>query len=336
MTPDEQKQISDLITNIISDIENDRVLLSQILVKAQRISQKTGNKHLRYFIKKEIEGYKENDTLPQYRIRNSSPIAIVQYKFQMIIKEIPIEYGHGLEKDGIPLVELNKRPIYFSIPEMENFLKESELKELRISFTPDQLEFARQHTESNVAWILKDAYFKLPYGTFPQIMIIVKKNLIDLLLKIESDINIENIPQREGFFEEGTVFDASIKISDFIKKSKKELILIDNFVTEKTLQLFSIKNSNVTVKILTTEKFNNKNLKLFIDNFNAQYGQLEVRNSNKFHDRFLIIDRNQFFQFGSSIKDVGKKTSMFTQINEDFIKGSILKKFNHEWNNNPT
>ena len=262
----------------------------------------------------------------------ATPIGIFQHKFQMIIQEIPLRFEALLKQAGLSDNEINKRPIYFSIAEMESFLKDSEMKELRITFAPTLLDFARENGEVNLGWFLKDAYFKLFYSTFPQIMISVKRNLIDMLLKIEAEANKFRISEFEVFFEDGAVFEASFKISEIIRQSQKEIILIDNYVNGKTLNLFKIKNIAVSLKILTSTK-SLKNLETYIETFNTQYGKTEVRNSDNFHDRFLIIDGVHFFHFGASIKDAGKRTFMFSQINEDFIKTTVIQKFQKEWNN---
>jgi hypothetical protein len=331
MKVEKTKQSHDLINEIISDIENDRILLSQTLLKAQRLCRQTKNNELENFITKELEGYSENDNLPEYRMKLATPIGVFQHKFQMIIQEIPLRFEALLKQAGLNDNEINKRPIYFSISEMESFLKDSELKELRITFAPTLLDFARENGEANLGWFLKDAYFKLSYSTFPQIMISVKRNLIDTLLKIEAESNKFRISEFEVFFEDGAVFDASFKISEILRQAQKEIILIDNYVNEKTLNLFKIKNSAANLKILTSTK-SLKNLETFIENFNSQYGKIEVKDSDNFHDRFIIIDGEHFFHFGASIKDARKRTFMFSQINEDFIKTIVVQKFQKEWN----
>ena len=41
--------------------------------------------------------------------------------------------------------------------------------------------------------------------------------------------------------------------------------------------------------------------------FNAQYPQLDVKYTNLFHDRFLILDGKTVYHIGASLKDAGKK-----------------------------
>ena len=60
-----------------------------------------------------------------------------------------------------------------------------------------------------------------------------------------------------------------------------------------------------------------KRLSEYVAQFNAQYGNtLTVKESSKFHDRFLIIDHTTLYHIGASLKDLGKKCFAF-EIMED-------------------
>ncbi len=136
--------------------------------------------------------------------------------------------------------------------------------------------------------------------------------------QIKTDKNFEEIfgalklkEPAQGVFFEGKVFDAFLFVSDIMKKAKQRIILIDNYVDENTLKLFSDKKKDVKVKIYTknvTEK-----LLLAVRKFNEQHQGLEVFRFEKSHDRFLIIDK-ELFHFGASLKDLGKKWFAFSKL----------------------
>ncbi len=50
---------------------------------------------------------------------------------------------------------------------------------------------------------------------------------------------------------------------------------------------------------------------------NAQYNNLKIKTSNRFHDRFLIIDKKELYHIGASLKDLGKKVFAFSRMNID-------------------
>ena len=134
----------------------------------------------------------------------------------------------------------------------------------------------------------------------------------------------EHKEKEQKIFFNGQVYDAFSMIINLIKKAKNEIILIDNYVDIDTLNILSKKNDNVNVQIYT--KSNTKLTAKDINNFNQQYSKLEVKYTNIFHDRFLILDRKNIYHIGASIKDLGKKCFGITFIKYDAIIKDIIGK----------
>jgi hypothetical protein len=143
------------------------------------------------------------------------------------------------------------------------------------------------------------------------------------LFNLENDMNIvkskikENTLEiKQGIFNDGQIFDSYIFIHKLLKNAKNEVILIDNYINESILTIFS-KYPNISFTIKT--KAISKQLKLDIEKYNKQFNNLIIENSSKFHDRFLIIDKKELYNIGASLKDLGNKTFAFNKMNiEDF------------------
>ncbi|MBU3013267.1 virulence RhuM family protein [Poseidonibacter lekithochrous] len=143
----------------------------------------------------------------------------------------------------------------------------------------------------------------------------LENEVIDLkskIVKIDSLIKNNTLELKQGIFYNGQIFDAYVFISDLIKKSKKSIILIDNYIDDSTLTLFS---KNLDINILIYTQTISKKLKLDLEKYNKQYKNLNVKTTKNFHDRFMIIDNEKVFHIGASLKDLGSKTFAFTQIN---------------------
>jgi len=141
--------------------------------------------------------------------------------------------------------------------------------------------------------------------------------------KVFDQLQYDTCIKQKVFFE-GQIYDAFSMIIDLIRKAKEEVILIDNYIDIETLNILSKKNDNVDVKIYT--KSNTKLNVRDINKFNMQYPKLEIKNTNEFHDRFLIIDQKYIYHIGASIKDAGKKCFGITLIKYDAIIKDILSK----------
>ena len=140
----------------------------------------------------------------------------------------------------------------------------------------------------------------------------IEQNVEDLTQKIDKiDLQLKtNLPPNQGIFFNGQVYDAYAFINQLLKQAGKEVILIDNFVDDTVLTLFS-KYPELQFTIIT--KKISKQFQLDIKKYNEQYNNLTVKTSGKYHDRFLIID-NQTYHIGASLKDLGKKIFAFSKL----------------------
>lgn len=129
---------------------------------------------------------------------------------------------------------------------------------------------------------------------------------------------------KQGIFYDGQVFDAYTFVCDLVKNAKKEIVLIDNYIDESVLTLFSKRKKHVKICIYT--KKISKQLKLDVDKFNEQHEAITVKEFNNAHDRFLIIDSKEVYHFGASLKDLGKKWFAFSKFEKEAIE--MLSKLN--------
>ena len=126
--------------------------------------------------------------------------------------------------------------------------------------------------------------------------------------KVDAILNAieeKGTPQKQHIFYDGQIFDAYLFVSDIIKSAKSSIKLIDNYIDESTLVLFTKRDEKVDMKIYT--KTISKQLKLDLEKHNAQYPKIDIEIFDLSHDRFLIIDEKEIYHFGASLKDLGKK-----------------------------
>jgi len=123
----------------------------------------------------------------------------------------------------------------------------------------------------------------------------------------------------QGIFFDGQVFDAYQFISDLIRKAQKTIVLIDNYVDDTVLTILDKRSEGVSATIYT--KRISQQFQLDLDKHNKS---IDVRQFNKAHDRFLMID-DEVYHIGASIKDLGKKWFAFTLMRDITTKELIGK-----------
>ena len=134
------------------------------------------------------------------------------------------------------------------------------------------------------------------------------------------------IPPVQGVFYDGQLWDARALVLKLVAGAKRSMILIDNWATPGTLDLFAKKRKGVKVTIFTSEHYDKKHVPhrkisdADIKTFNTQYPKLAVRYNETFHDRFLIIDDKELYLIGASLKDLGHKCFAFTKLDAGEIR----------------
>lgn len=154
--------------------------------------------------------------------------------------------------------------------------------------------------------------------------LIKQKYINKLVLEHDSKINLilDKLTPKESnnhIFYEGQIYDAYSLLIDILSKAKKEIIVIDNYAGKKLFDI--IRNINVKVKIYT-ENIDN----ISKEKYEKQYSNIEIINTNIFHDRFVIIDNKVLYHSGASFKDLGKKCFAITKIVDNNILEELLDK----------
>ncbi|MCK9337141.1 MAG: ORF6N domain-containing protein [Arcobacteraceae bacterium] len=130
--------------------------------------------------------------------------------------------------------------------------------------------------------------------------------------KLFEALEEKTLKQSQGIFYDGQIYDAYSFANDLLKTAKNEIILIDNYIDDTVLTIFS-KIPNIRVTIYTNAI--PKQLKLDFEKYQKQYQNVEIRIFKNSHDRFIILDKKEVYHLGASLKDLGKKWFAFSKMN---------------------
>ncbi len=133
------------------------------------------------------------------------------------------------------------------------------------------------------------------------------------------------LPPVQGIFFDGQIFDAYVFVNNLIKKAKKSIVLIDNYVDESVLLMLAKRSKNVKCEIYTQKI--SEQLKLDLQKHNSQYEAIAITQFKKSHDRFIILDNQDVYHIGASLKDLGKKWFAFSkmEVEADKILSELSK-----------
>lgn len=133
-------------------------------------------------------------------------------------------------------------------------------------------------------------------------------------------MNDKKFPQQKVFFD-GEFFDAFVQMKKFIRQAKKELVVIDPYFDDSCLPLIAQRRPGVVVTIVrSSKKAANSLHAVDVAQFNKQHANaLTVKLTDKFHDRYLIIDNTALIHVGASLNCLGKRCFAFSTLDAAFI-----------------
>ena len=146
-------------------------------------------------------------------------------------------------------------------------------------------------------------------------LVIKDSKRIDLIEAALSEFKEKN----NHLFFKGQIYDAHSLLLDIFNKSKKEIIIIDNYIDKNILDILSKTNKNI---IVIANEYNNQDY----EKYKKQYNNVKMIVDNSFHDRFIIIDKRILYHCGASFKDLGSKCFEISKIEEVDILEKLLNK----------
>ena len=171
------------------------------------------------------------------------------------------------------------------------------------------------------AFVLMRRYISSNYLEQKYINNQVMKNTEDIKLLQESFKEFDKKKDLNDMFFEGQFYDAYSLLLDIFNMATKNIIIIDNYIYKKFLDLCSKIKINI---IIYTKEIDKETF----EKYNKQYNNVKVKFTNKYHDRFIIIDNKILYHCGASFKDLGKKCFCISKIENDTILESLLKVVN--------
>ena len=147
------------------------------------------------------------------------------------------------------------------------------------------------------------------------------RRIVELEEKVDYFVQT-TLPPKEKVLRDGQMLDAQFELTRIVKTARHRIVLIDNYIDERTLLLLGNRRVKVDCTVYTL-KPNSPKLAPALANYAKQYPSLPimVKGYQKSHDRFLIID-NTVWHIGASLKDAG--SALFALMKMELDPSVIL------------
>lgn len=157
-------------------------------------------------------------------------------------------------------------------------------------------------------------------------------DLTDFMKLFDSGIKDEEV-----LIMDGKPFKADLAYQKIYKKAKKNIFVIDDYISIKTLTHLTVVNPRIKITIITDNKGKALRLSEYED-FIAEYPGINItflKSNGRIHDRYIVLDydnkESKVYHSGASIKDAGKRITSITELKDKELYKQLVK----ELLNNP-
>jgi len=116
-----------------------------------------------------------------------------------------------------------------------------------------------------------------------------------------------------------------------MKKAQKSIVVVDEYLDDEIFDYIESLEANILIQLLTGRK--KPIFKTLYEALKSQRGNLEARENQACHDRYLIIDDNEVWHSGNSFNGIGKKAFQVNKLNDENERQKYLNYFQDWWSN---
>jgi len=141
----------------------------------------------------------------------------------------------------------------------------------------------------------------------------------------------ERSEKKQYFLSARDVYRAKRVLLSIMKRAKHSLVVVDPHLDEEIFDYIDSLDMSVDVKLITGNK-----KPMFQQLYNAlktTRSNIETKEHQDCHDRFLVLDDSDVWQLGTSINGVGKKASMLNKVIDSDEQNRFISDFNTLWTN---
>ena len=145
-------------------------------------------------------------------------------------------------------------------------------------------------------------------------------DIAELKEKVDFFVQTKDPPLQSVFYQ-NKFWDAKSLLIKFIRRAKKELIVIDAYPGVATLDMLAKRGRSVKIELVTHS--NGELAESDYEAFGKQCGKFTKTICGICHDRFLIVDQKEIFWTGASLKDAGRLMFAAAKMGPEIIPGLL-------------
>jgi len=217
----------------------------------------------------------------------------------------------------------------------ENFITRvrRELDNLLPKDTKPHLRYLRLREEKD------DKYWKVEKTTF-----VTKNssnyrrlfNFQDIVKEILKNYDPESLveylsKQNNYYYSQGNFYDAKRMVIKIMKSANNSIVIIDPYLDDTIFNYIDLIDGEIDIKLITSKI--KKIFKELLNDLRNIRKNVDAKQTEGFHDRYIIIDGKEIWHLGTSINYIGKNAFQINKVTGKETIDKVMNDYNLWWQN---
>jgi hypothetical protein len=224
------------------------------------------------------------------------------------------------------------------------YLKNEEVKELVIKirkefdslFLKDSIphrRYLRLREEKDDKWWKEEKTTFVTENSSNYCRLFNWQYIVKDLLKICDPEALEEYISKQNnyYYSRGNFYEAKRMVIKIMRSANKSIVIIDPYLDDIIFNYIDLIDEEIDIKLVTSQI--KKIFKELLNDLKNIRKNIDARQSEGFHDRYIIIDGKEIWNLGTSINYIGKNAFQINKVTEEETINKIMKDYNLWWKN---
>lgn len=159
------------------------------------------------------------------------------------------------------------------------------------------------------------------------------QDIIKELLKLYVPEALDEYLSKQNiyYYSEGNFFEAKRKVIKIMKSANNSIVIIDPYLDDIIFNYIDLIDAEINIKLITSKI--KKMFKELLNDLRNIRKNVDAKQSEGFHDRYIIIDEKEIWHLGTSINYIGKNAFQINKVTDKETNDKVMTDYNLWWQN---
>ena len=154
----------------------------------------------------------------------------------------------------------------------------------------------------------------------------------EILKNYDPESLVEYLSKQNNYcYSRGNFYEAKRMIIKIMKSANNSIVIIDPYLDDTIFDYIDLIDVEIEIKLIAS-KIKKMFKELFNDLRNTRKN-INAKQTEGFHDRYIIIDGKEIWHLGTSINYIGKNAFQINKVTDEETINKIMKDYNLWWKN---